>query len=174
MIRHIETENVRAHELSDRAVRCPDALDHDRQSRYGVKAKTGMWITYRDLDADGRSFHYRSGRVLGRVDAPYVPDAKYPCEKIDGYVSVLALSDDLHYAYIRWIKPENVAIVSATPPAKLLTWITGPLPSADMVHKLSAYGTLSERYIDGVDHHVNAWKHGVSPSAWDAGIRKAT
>lgn len=166
-IRHIQTEHVRAHELSDRAVALPNALDHDRQSRYGVKAKTGMWITYRDDSGT------RNGRVLGRVEAPFVPSSnpEYTCEHIEGYVSVLVLSENMQHAYIRWIKPEDVTEVSTAPPAKLLAWMTGELPTADLVHKLSHYGTLSERYIDQVDHHVNAWQHGVSPAAWDAGVR---
>lgn len=165
MIRHIHTEHVRAHTLSDRAVDLPNALDHDRQTRYGVQAKTGMWITYRD---DG---HMRSGRVLGRVEAPHVPDSRYPCDAIDGYLSVLALADNMQHAYIRWINPVDVAEVSTVPPTRLLAFITGPLPTADIVHRLSEYGTLSERYVEHVDHHVKAFECGVSPAAYDAGVR---
>jgi hypothetical protein len=39
-----------------------------------------------------------------------------------------------------------------------------------MVHKLSAYGTLSQDYIDKVPHHVAAWTSGVSPAAYDCGV----
>lgn len=169
MVRTIQTEHVRQHELSDRAVPCPNALDHDRQSRYGVKAKTGMWITYCERHAGG-DFQYRSGRMLGRVTAGAV-DGKYPSEAIDGWLSVLALADDMHFAYIRWVKPEDVAVVMQNPPAKLLAWITGPIPDATIVHKLSAYGTLTERYVENVPHHVDAFKLGISPSAYDRGIR---
>lgn len=171
MIRKIRTEHVREHELSDRAVLLPNALDHDHQTRYGVKAKTGMWITYRENDAAGNPMHYRSGRVLGRVDAPAVPSERFPCERIEGFVSVLALSDSMQYAYIRWINPADVAEVSIYPPAKLMAWITGPLPDADIVHKLSHYGTISESYIGQADHHIKAFKAGVSPAAYDAGVQ---
>lgn len=163
MIRHIQTEHVRAHQLDDRAVSCPNARDYDRQSPYGVKAKTGMWITFKEGDD-----RIRSGRVLGRVTAePIAPDPPMEC-----YVSVLCLSDHMTHAYIRWVDPADVLEVSAQAPAKLLAWISGPMPTADLVHKLSAYGTLSESYVDKVDHHINAWEHGVSPAAWDAGVRK--
>lgn len=172
MIRTITTEHVRTHELSDRAIDLPNALDHDKQTRYGVKAKTGMWITYRDTNASGEPCVYRSGRVLGRVDAPFVQHDKYPCERIEGYVSVLALSDNMQHAYIRWIAPKDVAEVSVNPPAKLLAFMTGPLPSADIVHKLSNYGTLSENYIGNVPHHIKAFEAGVSPAAYDCGVRK--
>ena len=176
MIRKIQTENVRWHELSDRAIACPNARDYDRQSPYGVKAKTGMWITFREnttnVDGSNPLTRLRSGRVLGRVDAPSVPSEKYPCERIEGYVSVLALADNMQHAYIRWIKPEDVAEVSANPPAKLLAWITGPLPNADIVHKLSHYGTLSENYIGNAPHHIKAFELGVSPAAYDCGVRK--
>jgi len=176
MKRTIRTEHVRQHELSDRAVIVPNALDHDAQLRYGVKAKTGMWVTYRETDATGNQSNVRSGRMLGRVDAPFVAasNPEYNCPKIDGYLSVLALADSMQHAYIRWIDPADVVEVSLHPPAKLLAWISGPLPDPDIVHKLSAYGTLSESYIEKADHHVNAWKHGVSPAAWDAGVGKPT
>lgn len=169
-IRQIQTEYVRAHTLSDRGVRCPGAMDHDTQSRYTAVAKTGRWITYRETDAAGAVFMYRCGRVLGRVEAGPVqgPD---PTPAIDGYISVLALSDTMQYAYIRWVNPDDVAEVSSTTPAALLAWITGVLPDADLVHKLSHYGTLSASYIHLADHHVNAWQHGVSPAAWDRGVR---
>jgi hypothetical protein len=167
-VRQIRTEHVRAHELSDRAVKCPNALDHDQQTRYGVKAKTGAWVTYKETYTDGSS-QTRHGRVLGRVAARAIAD---DVKDIDGHLSVLALSDNMQHAYIRWIDPKDVTEVSVNPPAALLAWVLQPqLPDADMVHKLSAYGTLSSSYINLADHHINAWKHGVSPAAWDAGLR---
>jgi len=173
MIRNITIDGIRAHTLSDKSVRCPNALDHDRQTRYGVKASTGMWITYRE-DTNGDISHYRSGRVLGCIDycAP-IDDPRFPSPGIAGdMISVLALADNHQHAYVRWVKPEDVTEVSEHPPAKLLAWITGPLPNAERVHQLAHYGTLSESYIDNVQHHVHAWDHGVSPCAWDAGVRK--
>lgn len=170
----IQTEHVRAHTLTQRAVHCPNALDWDRQTRYGVKARLGDWITYGETrtnsDGSNPSTHYRTGRVLGRIEAPAL-EGQYPSPAVDGWISVLALSDSLQHAYIRWVDPAEVTEISARPPAKLLAWMTGPLPAPDLVHKLSAYGTLSESYIDKADHHLNAWKHGVSPAAWDSGLR---
>lgn len=171
MIRTIKTDSVREHTLTDRKVACPGAFDHDRQSRYGVFAKTGDWIIYRATDAAGNEWQYRAGRVLGRVDAPFVPDDRYPCKAIKGHISVLAFSDNMQFAYIRWIDPKDVAEVSKHPPSKLFAFMTGKLPDAEMVHKLADYGTISERHIDKADHHINAWKHGVSPAAWDSGVR---
>lgn len=163
----IRTEHGRTHELSERQIDTPNAYDNSRQTRYGVKVRPGNWIVYREEYTD-QSFARRVGRVLGRVEAPAVPDAKYPCERIDGHISVLALANDLSHAYIRWVDPADVLEVRDTPPAKLLAWITGELPNPEMVHKLSAYGTLSERHIDKVDHHVTAWRAGMSPAAYDA------
>ena len=174
MRRTISTQTVREHVLSDRAVKIPyeaGAMDHDTMSRYGVTVKTGMWITYKERYTDN-SFNYAHGRVLGRVEADAV-NGQFPSPRIDGHISVLQLSQHMTHAYIRWVDPMDVTEVSLKPPQKLLAWITGELPSAEMVHKLADYGTLSERYIDRVDHHINAWEHGVSPSAWDAGVRSS-
>lgn len=162
MKREIQTEHVRRHTLTDQQVKCFKTFGGD-----GYVAKTGDWITYTEEN------QYRSGRMLGRVDAPAVPHDTYPCEKIEGYLSVLAISDDLTYAYIRWVKPEDVRTIHKNPPAAFLAFMTGPLPDADMVHKLSHYGTLSQSYIHLVEHHINAWSHGVSPAAWDAGVRES-
>lgn len=161
-VRRIKTDHVRDHILSDRAVPCPNARDYDRQSTYGVKAKTGMWVTYNDGDSA-----VRYGRVLGRVDA----DGSDDVERIDGHLSVLVLADNHQHAYIRWIDPTDVLEVGTTLPSKLLAWMTGPMPTADIVHKLSAYGTLSERYADKIAHHVEAFEQGMSPIAYD--LRKA-
>lgn len=161
MIRTIETATVRRHTLSDRGVRCPNT------PRYGCTVKPGWWVQYRESYVDGTS-GTRVGRVLGRVDAPASGDIP----AIVGHVSVLALSDLLTYGYIRWIAPEDILEATAQPPARLLAWITGPLPTPDLVHRLADYGTVSEEYIDNSDHHIRAWKAGVSPAAWDAGVRK--
>ena len=101
MRRTIKTEHVREHTLSDQTVRC---FKTSVGITDGWKANTGDWITYAELDADDQG-HYRCGRMLGRVDAPYVPDDKYPCERINGHLSILALSDDCTHAYIRWVRP---------------------------------------------------------------------
>ena len=167
MKRTIQTEHVRQHELSDQQVKC---FNTGVGMTDGWIAKTGDWITYAENSGTDGSC-YRSGRMLGRVDAPYVHDEKYPCEEVKGYLSVLALSDDCCYAYIRWIKPEDVRGIRKQPPAAFLAFMTGTLPDAEMVHKLSAYGTLSESYIDKVPHHIEAWKTGVSPAAYDCGVR---
>lgn len=160
MRRTIQTEHVRQHELSDQQVKCFHTATGMSD---GYIAKPGDWITYVE-DGNG----YRSGRMLGRVEAPAVPDDKYPCEAINGHLSILVLSDDCCHAYIRWVRPEDVRGIRKSPPAAFLAFMTGTLPDPEMVHKLSAYGTLSERYIDKVEHHVTAWKAGKSPAAWDA------
>jgi hypothetical protein len=111
--------------------------------------------------------------MLGRVSARDASSPRFDIPAVEGSLSVLTLSDDCCYAYIRWVKPEDVRGIRKTPPAAFLAFMTGPLPSPDVVHKLSHYGTLSQSYIHHVDHHVEAFKAGVSPAAWDAGVRSA-
>lgn len=151
MTRNIQTDGVRGHELSDRKVRCPNART------YGADAKTGNWITY-NTSPDADITAYASGRMLGCVNAPFIAGDRYPCQKIENYLSVLVLSHDLTFAYIRWIKPEDVTNVSDCPPVKLLAFITGPMPDALTVHKLAHYGTLSEHYADGIPERIAAFK----------------
>lgn len=144
------TEHVRQHTLTDQQVKC---FNTSVGMTDGYIAKTGDWITYAENENG-----YRTGRMLGRVDAPAVPDDKYPCEQIKGYLSILALSDDCTYCYVRWVKPEDVRGIRKQPPAAFLVWFTGPLPSAPIVHHLSAYGTLSDRYIDKVEERTRAFE----------------
>lgn len=162
----IRTENVRTHELTGRQVRCINARKNG--STIFTHARVGEWLVWTETDG-GRN----AGRMLGRVDAGPVTSEtpEYRSPAVEGWISVLALSQDMSFAMIRWINPEHVISVSA-PPAALLAFMTGPLPSPAMVHKLSAYGTLSESYVANVPHHVTAFKAGVGPAAWDAGIRR--
>lgn len=162
-IRQIHTEHVRAHTLSDRQVKC---LHTGIGMSHGWIAKTGDWITYVE-----KHNGYRCGRMLGRVTAPDASTQEFDIPAIDGHLSVLQLSDDCCHAYIRWINPEDVRGIRKSPPAAFLAFMTGALPTADIVHKLSEYGTLSQSYVHLVPHHINAWAHGVSPAAWDAGVR---
>lgn len=168
MKRTIRTEHVREHELSDQQIKC---FKTGVGMSDGYIAKPGDWITYEEKTTDDCS-RSRAGRMLGRVKASAVI-GQYPSPAIDGYLSVLALSDDCTYAYIRWVAPEDVRGIRKTPPAAFLAFMTGELPDATIVHQLSAYGTLSDRYIANMPHHVQAFEAGVSPAAWDAGVRSA-
>jgi hypothetical protein len=54
--------------------------------------------------------------------------------------------------------PENVTSVSENPPDKFLAWFMGPMPKAEMVYRLSHYGSLNENYIDGVPELIAKWE----------------
>lgn len=169
MKRHIQTEHVRAHELSDQQVKCFSTAVGMSD---GYVAKPGDWITYREHYTGSDLTGTRCGRMLGRVEAPDASSSRFDIPAVKGHLSILALSDDCCYAYIRWVAPEDVLGIRKQPPAAFLAFMTGPLPDPDLVHKLENYGTLSQSYIDKVPHHINAWRHGMSPAAWDATHRK--
>jgi hypothetical protein len=158
----IKTEHIRRHELSGRKVRCANTPN------YGSDVRPGAWITYREEYTDG-SFSRCVGRVLGRIE--WAEPVSGDTRDVTGHLSVLAFADDFSHAYIRWIDPADVLTSREAPPAAMLAFAAGPLPTPDMVHRLSAYGTLSENYVANAAHHIEAFRLGVSPAAYDAGIR---
>lgn len=159
----INTQGTRRHELSEKQVRCPRA-----NTAYGCNVKPGYWITYRE-EYDGGTHGTRLGRVLGRIE--WAEAVSFSSVDFTGYLSVLACADDLHHAYIRWVNPADVLTAIEQPPIAMLAFIGGDLPSPDMVHRLSEYGTLSENYVSNASHHIEAFKLGISPSAYDHGVR---
>jgi hypothetical protein len=87
--------------IDHRQVRLPNAshLGYDKW-----KAQRGDVIVYREGEGT------RTGRVLGRV--AYAPP-EGEIGAITDHLYVLALSDDLSHAYIRWVDPADV--VQCTP-----------------------------------------------------------
>lgn len=158
----INGQHVRRHELSEKKVRCPNTPN------YGCDVRPGYWITYRE-EYEGGTHGTRVARVLGRIE--WAEAVTFSSIDFTGYLSVLACADDLHHAYIRWINPADVLTALERPPVAMLAFLGGDLPRPDMVHRLSEYGTLSENYVSNAAHHIEAFKLGVSPSAYDVGIR---
>lgn len=120
---------------------------------YGkYEAKRGDLIVYEEHDNDGGVHNRRMARVLGTVDAPGVcgnPPTK-------NHLFVLALADDGHTAYERWIDPKRVVSCQASP-SKFAAWFFSDEPmrySAADVIRLSEYGTLDDHYIDKLDARV--------------------
>lgn len=158
----INGQHVRRHEVSERKVRCPNVPN------YGCDVRPGYWITYREAYTDGTAGK-RVARVLGRIE--WAEPVSHETDDVRGYLSVLACSDDLHHAFPRWVNPDDVLTALERPPAAMLAFLSADLPKPDMVHRLSEYGTLSESYVANAAHHIEAFKLGVSPSAYDHGIR---
>lgn len=150
-----ERHGVRTSELTEQAVDCPGARDETRQTNYGVKARPGNWIVFRAGDGDINVLSY--GRVLGKVNAPAIEDSRYPCQKIEGWISAVVLSDSMTHAFVHWVNPQYVVVVRDEPPVAMLAWISGPMPRPDDVHRMATYGTLAEPYIAGVPERLNVY-----------------
>lgn len=92
-----------------------------------------------------------TGRVLGRVDAPFVAGtgqhAGYDCPKIEGWLAVLVLSHYAESAYVRWIDPAQVTECRPVSPALAAWFFQAKLPDPVTVCRLADHGTLSESYI---------------------------
>jgi hypothetical protein len=107
-------------------------------------AKPGYWVTW----AKGGVAH--SGRVLGRIDqAEFNGQDREP---VTGWLAVMALSEHMTHAFIRWIDPAWVTECAEQPPRALLDWITGtdwPTRGADVGRLIAMceHGTTSEQFI---------------------------
>jgi|SRR5215469_4828237 len=146
---------MRKFTLDNKAVRVPNAshLGFDKW-----KVKRGDVFT-----CDGNII----ARSLGRIKT-----CDNDGEDCRGWVCALVLGLSGSHAYVRWIDPASVRQVIDCPSKLAAFFFAEKLPyDNDMILNLAAYGTLSELFIDRADHHVTAWRAGVSPAAYDAGVR---
>lgn len=102
-------------------------------------ARPGYWLTW--LDAN----RMRNGRVLGRID-------KSDGDDCEGFIAVMALSDNATHAYIRWVNPVDVRECHEAPPRALLAWLTGgewATEGSEVSYyiALAEEGITSERFI---------------------------
>ena len=151
---------MRKFELDNKVVIAPNAslLGYGRR-----KVKRGDVFTYDN--GDGQTHVARS---LGRISK--IDDGM---EDARGWIVALVLGAAADHAFVRWIDPRWVREVRDAPAKFAAFFFSAELPhSPDMLLKLAEYGTLSEQFIDKADHHVEAWRAGVSPAAWNAGVRK--
>ena len=128
--------------LSKKKVICP----HASLLGYGTRrAKPGMFVRW-----DGGH-----GRIIATID--YAPPLGETPE-IKGWLLVMTLSDDLSFAYERWIDPKDV--IECRPwPTKFFLWMAQPTLPYDpyTIRRLMEYGTLNDEYIDNISTRVEEW-----------------
>lgn len=96
--------------ITKEAVYCPQA------STIGIYSRTahpGDLVTYAEYD--GR-VGTGMGFMLGSVSAPPLG----PTRRIEGYLLLLTLNDDLDHAFERWVDPDDVVTVLPAPRAGLV------------------------------------------------------
>jgi hypothetical protein len=109
----------------------------------GSVVRNGSIIVYRE-HYEGGSHGHRLGRVLGRVtrhangEAPHAPS-----------LAVLALSDDMSFAYMRHVSVTDVMEVRSQEGfgATLLFVLFGETPDPDETRRACSYGAMSDNYI---------------------------
>jgi hypothetical protein len=127
--------------------------------------KAGDFFTY---CTDGAQTHL--ARSLGRVSAPSLSPNDSP---IKGYILAMVLSNDATFAFERWVNPDDVLSVNPVPTHMAAFFFAPTIPyDAEMIRRLGEHGTLSDEFIENAAHHVAAWNAGVSPAAFNAGIKK--
>lgn len=97
---------------------------------YGkMYAKAGNIIVYRVLDKNGDIMEHRVARVIGRIKESDVVEGHSGV----GMLCVLAVTDDLHFGYERWVDPDDVIECMAVGFAKVfMTWLLNAKPDAMM------------------------------------------
>ena len=145
--------------INEKQVICPNA------SLLGYstcKCRVGYFLVYKETYTDG-SYNTRLARMIGRIE-------KAPEKELIGHIVALALDDNGSHGYERWVDPKDVLEVYAPQHVSAFaTWFFSgeKLPYGhNMLRKLSDYGTLSAHYIQHAEHHVAAWKSGISPAVY--------
>lgn len=147
MKKYVETANNhrRTATYSDREVKCKNTspLFH----RYG--AKPGMMAKYYYTMNDG-SRCYEWGRVLGRVDAPFVKsdNDEYDCPEVKGWIAVLEIGWCGHIARVRWVNPDTVTELYDAPQSLPAWFFQEELPSIEHILAADRHGSLHDAYID--------------------------
>jgi hypothetical protein len=105
-------------------------------------AKPGYWVSF-----VGGSGELCIGRVIGRI-----AETDFEGTDCRGYLAVMTLSCECTHSFVRWVNPDDVRHCYETPPAALLTWITGAdwVKSAADVARLiamSQHGATSDQFI---------------------------
>ena len=129
---------MRKHTLDNKKVSCPNATYSGSWNRY--VAKKGDMILFHDTNAP-----IHLARVVGRI-ATCDSDG----ENCVGWLSVLVLSEDGYFLYVRWVEPSQVRAIF-DPPTKIPAFFFGAKwPDAATLYAASEHGSLHERYIDKV------------------------
>lgn len=104
-------------------------------------ASPGDWLTYKEHHADD-SYTVRMARYVGIVHAPAQgPDVP----AVKGKLCVIALSDDAHCCYERWIDRADVQSV-CSPMPRFLAYFASADP--EELIKASEYGSASASHTD--------------------------
>lgn len=103
----------------------------------------GSLVVYRE-HYEGGCTGTRMGRVLGRVTR--YPDGTTPTEDA---LAVLALSDDMSYAYMRYVSAVDVAEVRSQEGfgATLLFVLFGVAPSPEEALRACNYGAMGDGHL---------------------------
>lgn len=93
------SNHVRACTISERKVRLPNCF----KGLGKYEASPGDFVTFKQMQGDD-TYDTRIGRVLGRVDAPFVPSSDgnplHDCSKVEGWLAVLVLGDNARHALV--------------------------------------------------------------------------
>lgn len=128
--------------IDNRQIRCLHLALTAGSTKY--IAKRGDLIRCRIHEGSGVFL----ARVLGRVTAPALgtPGTDDYTPRVDGWACCMVLSEDGHFAYERWVKPEDILQISNPSPA-MAAFFMGPLPTtwkADKMRRLMEEGWTSE------------------------------
>lgn len=165
--------NSRPADYTGKKVYCPEASTLGFTTRW---ATPGCWLTYaqpvKSYDNKSEWEDNVVGRMFASIESPEVNGGK-------PMLAVVALSDDLTFGMLRWVKPENVTRILApedpgmhyATPRRMLDWISGEgfeRAAADpkVMLRLLNYGTVSDMFVEHADRHAAAFKAGVSPSTY--------
>ena len=141
---HEPTNSHRRHaKYTATEVKCKNTSMHSKYVAY-----PGMMVKYFDTMSDG-SREYAWGRVLERVDAPFVKGSKteYDCPAIKGWLAVIELAWCGHNGFIRWVNPDTVSEVYDAPSDFPAWFFQKELPSIEHVLAADRNGSLCEPYI---------------------------
>lgn len=124
-------------------VKCKNTSMHSKYVAY-----PGMMVKYFDTMNDG-SREYAWGRVLGRVDAPFVKGSQpeYDCPAIKGWLAVIEFAWCGHNGFIRWVNPDTVSEIYDVPSDFPAWFFQKDLPSIPEVLAADRHGSLCEPYI---------------------------
>lgn len=141
---HEPTNNHRRHaKYTQIEVKCKNTSLHSKYVAY-----PGMMVRFFDTLTDG-SREYTWGRVLGRVDAPFVKGSKpeYDSPAIKGWIAVIEIKWCGHNGFIRWVNPDTVSEIYDAPLDFPSWFFQKELPSIEHVLAADRNGSLCEPYI---------------------------
>lgn len=100
------------------------------------EASPGNLVTFEIPRADGTT-SARHGRVIGRADA-----SGRDGDPVKGWIAVIALSDNISFAYEMWIDPAWVTSCRTNGPEAIEFFRVFLTASADDLIRMSEYGSL--------------------------------